>query len=85
MKGQDKNPQKQPSKEEISNLPEKVVRVVIIKIIQDLRKRMEIQIEKLQEMFNKEQEYLKNKQTKMNNIFERKSILEGIRINEAKE
>ena len=30
-------------------------------MIQDLRKRMEVQIEKLQEMFNKQLEDLKNK------------------------
>lgn len=34
---------------------------MIVKMIQDLRKRMEVQIEKLQEMFNKELEDLKNK------------------------
>ena len=48
-------------------------------MIQDLRKRMEAQMEKLQEIFNKELEYLKNKQTEMNNtITEMKNTLEGI-------
>ena len=51
---------------------------MIVKMIQDLRKRMEAKLEKMQEMFTKE---LKNKQTEMNNT------LEGIqsRITEAEE
>lgn len=46
---------------------------------------MEAQMEKLQEMFNKEIEDLKNK--KINNITEVKNTLEGIssRIHEAEE
>ena len=36
-------------------------------MIQDLGKRMETKIEKMQEMFNKDLEELKNKQTEMNN------------------
>ena len=47
---------------------------------------MEAQIEKIQEMFNKALEELKNKQAKMNNtITEMKNTLEGInnRITEA--
>ena len=35
---------------------------MIVKTIQNLRKRMEAQIKKIQEMFNKELEDLKNKQ-----------------------
>ena len=57
-------------------------------MIQDLRNRMEAQIEKMQEMFNKDLEELKNKQTKMNNtITETKNTLEGInsRITETEE
>ena len=73
-KEQDKSPQKQPN-EEIGNLPEKEFRVMTVKIIQDLRKRMEPQNKKLQEMFNKELEDLKNKQTKINTrISKRKKI-----------
>ena len=56
--------------------------------IQDLGKRMEAKIEKMQEMFNKDLEELKNKQTGMNNtITEMKTTLEGIksRITEAEE
>ena len=39
-------------------------------MIQDLRKRIEAKIEKMQEMFAKELEDLKNKQTEVNNILE---------------
>ena len=42
-KEKDKNPQEQLNEEEIGNLPEKEFRVMIIKMIQDLRKRMEAQ------------------------------------------
>ena len=41
MKGQDKPPEKQLNEAEISNLPKKEVRIVIVKMIQDLRKTME--------------------------------------------
>ena len=73
---------------EIGNLPEKEFRIMIVKMIQDLRKRMEAKIEKMQEMFNKDLEELKNKQTEMSNtITELKTTLEGInsRITEAEE
>ena len=40
---------------------------MIMKMIQDLGKRMEIKIEKMQEMFTKDLEELKNKQTEMSN------------------
>ena len=50
----------------MKNLPEKVFRVVIVKMIQNLGKRMETEIKKLQEIFNKELEDLKSKQIKMN-------------------
>ena len=57
-------------------------------MIQDLGKRMEAKIEKMQEMFNKGLEESKNKQTEMNNtITEMKNTLQGInsRITEAEE
>ena len=47
MKGQDKIPEKQPNEVEISKLPENNFRIMIVKMIQDLRKMME----KMQEMF----------------------------------
>ena len=62
----------------IGKLPGKI-RVMIVKVIQDLGKRMEAQTEKIQEMFKKELEDLKNKQTEMNNtITKMKNTLEGI-------
>ena len=48
---------------EIGNLPEKEFRVIIVKMIQDLGKRMEAQTERIQEMFNKEIEYIKSKES----------------------
>ena len=57
---------------------------MIVKMIQNLRNRME----KIHETFNKDLEEIKSKQTMMNNtISEIKSILEGFnsRITEAEE
>ena len=88
MKKQGKNLQDQINEEEIGNLPEKEFRVMIVKMIQNLGNRMEAQIEKIQQMFNKDLEELKNKQTEMKNrITEMKNTLEGInnRITEADE
>ena len=69
---------------------------MIVKMIQDLGKRMEAKIEKMQGMFNKDLEELKNKQTPRkikeqteinSTITEMKNMLEGInsRIAEAEE
>ena len=88
MKEQDKNPDKQLNEVEIRNLPEKEFRIMIVKMIQDLGKRMEAKIEKMQEMFKKDLEELKNKQTEMNNtITEMKTTLQEINsgITEAEE
>ena len=62
MKEQDKNLQEQLNEEKIGNLPEKEFRVMIVKMIQDVRKIMKVWIKKIQEMFNKDLEELKNKQ-----------------------
>ena len=43
-------------------LEEKKIRVIIVKVIQDLRKKLGAKMDKLQEIFNKELD-LKNKQT----------------------
>ena len=67
------------------NLPEKEFRIMIIKMIQNLENKMELQInslatriEKMQEMFNKDLEEIKKSQLKMNNaINEIKITLEG--------
>ena len=50
MKGQDKTPEKQLNEGQIHNLPEKEIRLMIVKMIQDLWKTME----KMQEMFMKD-------------------------------
>ena len=62
-KEQDKTPEKQLSEVQIGKLTEKKFRIMIVKMIQDLGIRMEAKIEKMQEMFNKDVEELKNKQT----------------------
>ena len=84
MKEQGKNQPNQTNEEERGSLPEKEFRVMIVKMIQNLGKRME----KTQERFNKDLEELKSKRTMMNNtINEIKNSLEGInsRITEAEE
>ena len=58
MEGQDKTPEKQLNEMEIGNLPEKEFRIMIVKMIQDLRKTMK----KTQEMFTKYLQELNNKQ-----------------------
>ena len=62
MKEQDKTPKEQLNEMEISNLPEKEFRIKIVTMIQNLGKRMEAKMEKMQEMFEKDLEELKNKQ-----------------------
>ena len=68
---------------EIGNLSEKEFRITIVNMIQDLGKRMQAKIEKMQEMFTKDLEELKNKQTEMNNTLEgiRSRITEAEQIN----
>ena len=63
VKEHEKCPLSQTKEEEIGNLPEKEFRIKIIKIIQNLENKMELQInsletkiEKMQEVFNKELE-----------------------------
>ena len=75
MKEQGKNPPDLTNEEEIGSLPEKEFRIMIVKMIQNLRNRME----KIQETFKKDLEKLKSKQTMMTNkINEIKNSLEGI-------
>ena len=61
-------PIKPKKEEEIGSLPEKEFRIMIAKMIQNLENKMELQInsletriEKIQEMFNKDLEEIKNK------------------------
>ena len=65
-KEQDKTPEGQLREVEIGNLTKKEFRVMIVEVIQDLGKRMEAQIEKIHEMFNKELEVLKNRDEQYN-------------------
>ena len=57
MKGQDKISEKQLNEVEIGNLPEKEFRIMIEKMIQDLRK----EIEKMQAMLTEALEEQRNK------------------------
>ena len=59
MKEQGKTPEKQLNEVDIGKLPEKEFRIMIVKMIQDLGKRMDAKIEKIQEMFNKDLEEFK--------------------------
>ena len=60
-KEQDKTLEKQLNEVEIGNLPEKELRIMIVKMIQDLGKSMEAKTEKMQEMFNKDLEEIRTK------------------------
>ena len=71
---QDKCPLNQTKEEEIGNLPDKEFRIMIVKLIKNLEIKMEsqissleIRIEKMQEMFNKDLEEIKKSQSIMNN------------------
>ena len=64
----------QTKEEEIGSLPEKEFRIMIVKMIQNLENKMELQInsletriEKMQEMFNKDLQETKKSQSIMNN------------------
>ena len=63
MKEQTRNRAVQISEEEIGKLPEKVFRIMIVKMIKNLENKME----KIQESINKDLEELKNKYTEKNN------------------
>ena len=85
VKEHEKCPPNHTKEEEIGNLSEKEFRIMIIKMIQNLENKMELQInsletkiEKMQEMFNKDLEEIIKSQLKMNNaINEIKITLEG--------
>ena len=84
MKEQTRNTEVQIKEEEISKLPEKEFRTMIVKMIKNLENKME----KMQESISKDLEELKTKHTETNNrIMEIKNTLEGInnRISEAEE
>ena len=74
MKEQDKTPEEL-SEVVKSNLPDKEFKVMIIKMLNELRRRMDEHSEK----FNKQLENINKNQTEQNNtINEIKNILEGI-------
>ena len=75
MKEQDKTPEEL-SEEEIGNLPNRELKVMIIKMIKELRRRLDEQIEKLG-VFKRNIEHIKNNQTEMKStISEMKNILQ---------
>ena len=88
-------PTKPNKEEEIGSLLEKEFRMMIVKMIQNLANKIELQInrldtriKKMQETFNKNLEKIKKSQSIMNNaITEIKNTLEGTnsRITEAEE
>ena len=66
VKEHDKSPPNQTKEEETGSLPEKEFRIMIVKLIQNVENKMELQInsletriEKMQEMFNKDLEEIK--------------------------
>ena len=66
-KEQDKCPPNQTKEEEIGSPPEKEFRIMIVKMIQNLENKMELQInrletrtEKMQDMFNKDLEEIES-------------------------
>ena len=74
MKEQTRNTEVQINEKEISKLPEKEFRTMIVKMIKNLENKME----KMQQSINKDLEELKNKHTETNNtIMEIKNTLEG--------
>ena len=69
VKEHDKCPPDQTKEEEIGSLPEKEFRIMIVKMIQKLENKTELQInklvtriEKMQEMFNKDLEGINKSQ-----------------------
>ena len=71
MKEQSKKTPDQTNEEEIGSLPEKELKEMIVKMIQNLGNRME----KIQETFNKDLEELKSKQTMINHTINELKIL----------
>ena len=85
VKEHEKCPPSQTKVEEIWNITEKQFRIMIFKMIQNLENKMELQInsletniEKMQEMFNKDLEEIKKSQLRMNDaINDIKNTLKG--------
>ena len=83
MKEQPRNTEIQTNEEEIGKLPEKELRIMIVKMIKNLENKME----KMQELINKVLEKLNKHRETNNTVTEIKNTLEGInnRIAEAVE
>ena len=69
VKEENKGPPNQTKEKEVASLPEKEFRIMIIKMIQNLEIKMELQIKsleirikKMQEIFNKDLEEIKKSQ-----------------------
>ena len=80
VKEHDKSPPNQ-TKEKIGSLPDKEFRVMIVKVTQKFKNKMELQInsletriEKMQEMFNKDLEEIKKSQSIINNPITEKAL-----------
>ena len=81
VKEQNKCTPTQTKEEEIGNLPNKEFRIMIVKMIQNLENKMELQInsleiriENMQERFNKDLEEIKKSQYIMNNAINAKTL-----------
>ena len=94
VKKHDKCTHIQTKEEDLGSLPEKEFRIIIVKMIQNLENKMELQInrleariEKMQEIFNKDLEKIKKESVMNNAITEIKSTVEGTnnRITEAED
>ena len=70
MREEDKTPEEQLSEVELSNLPDKEFKVMIIKMLRELGRRMDEQSNK----FNKELENIKKNQRKVKNTITEKKI-----------
>ena len=71
MKEQTRNTGVQINEEEIGKLPEKEFKIMIVKMIKNLKSKME----KIQESVNKELQELKNKNAETNNAITEIKIL----------
>ena len=70
MKEQTRNTEVQINEEEIDKLPEKELRIMIVKMIKNLENKME----KMQESINKDLEELKNKHTETTQLLKLKIL-----------
>ena len=74
VKEQDKRPPSQTKEEEIGNLPDKEFRIMIVKMIQNLKIKMEPQINNLEKRTETIQE-IKKSQHIMNNVINESKTL----------